>query len=51
MIAPVAYRTQARAVTADDYAAMAERYPDPDNPEVAQAVAPSAGPAAGTRSS
>ena len=39
MIAPVAYRTQARAVTADDYAAMAERYPDPDNPEVAQAVA------------
>lgn len=39
MIAPVAYRIQARAVTADDYAAMAERYPDPDNPEVAQAVA------------
>jgi hypothetical protein len=39
MIAPVAYRTQARAVTADDYAAMAERYPDPDHPEVAQAVA------------
>jgi len=39
MIAPVAYRTQARAVTADDYAAMAEQYPDPGNPEVAQAVA------------
>ena len=39
MIAPVAYRTQARAVTAADYAAMAEQYPEPDNPEVAQAVA------------
>jgi hypothetical protein len=39
MAAPVAYRSQARAVTADDYAAIATTYPDPDSPEITQAVA------------
>jgi predicted phage baseplate assembly protein len=39
MTAPVAYRTQARAVTEADYAAIAGQYPDPANPEVTQAVA------------
>ena len=45
--APVAFRTQERAVTADDYAQVAQRFP-----EVQPARSPrSAGPEAGGRSS
>jgi predicted phage baseplate assembly protein len=37
--APVAFRTQRRAVTPDDYARVAETYPDNDRPQVQRAVA------------
>jgi predicted phage baseplate assembly protein len=37
--APVAFRTQLRAVTPKDYAHFAQQYPDPDRPLVRQAVA------------
>ena len=44
--APYAFRTQERAVTANDYALMAQR-----DPEVQRAAARSAGPAVGARCS
>jgi predicted phage baseplate assembly protein len=37
--APYLFRTQRRAVTPDDYARLAETFPDPDRPEVQRAVA------------
>jgi predicted phage baseplate assembly protein len=37
--APVAFRTQQRAVTPEDYARLAEQFPSPDLPEVQRAVA------------
>ncbi len=36
--APVAFRTQLRAVTPDDYAHFAQQFPDPAHPEVLRAV-------------